>query len=220
MSFDKGDRVKVIRDKKNSDTDWVTNMSKLVGKEGIVESSRIYTCNINVSFDDQEWWFPIDALQLVIKDDKLEEVNSNKKTKEQLYLEFQEQIDIKVGDTVQLIGTSAGYQFGWTQEWDVELDDKYDNGSIALVENIDYNNGFEIKFVDDIEDADSVEDCITYYVPFFILEKIDDYKFEIIEINDDYTAFITKNGVKVGCQTIDLQTAVEVGEVATKFLKK
>ena len=41
-----------------------------------------------------------------------------------------------------------------------------------------------------------------------------------IKINDDYRAVITPQGVKVGCQNIDLETAVEVGEAAAKFLKK
>jgi len=225
MNFKKGDRVKLIRSKREEDyCSWNNCMYDHVDKEGTVEEiiypyGAIATA-VTIDGSSTWWYYPTDALHLIVEEIMTKEVEKEKLTPRELYTKLQNQVDIKVGDTVKLIAYATDEQFGWNGKWDYDLEHKWENEEIAIVESVGNTYGYELKFVNDILDSDDIDIVDTYFVPFFVIEKTDDFKFELIKGVGDYKAFISEYGVKVGCQLIDLKTAIEVGEAATKFLKK
>lgn len=102
------------------------------------------------------------------------------------YNRAQKECDLKEGDTVRIVRAAQSQEKGWGLEWNKER--------------MDENVGKTFKILK-VDDVGCYGVCLheNYWYPFFILEKVDaavEYK-----LNASYTALITKDEVKVGCQT-------------------
>ena len=94
-----------------------------------------------------------------------------RKEMEDLYNRFQQKYvkatNLKPGDKVKVLRKANSYEFCWINKWSPKMD-KY-VGKIVTVDTVDMENGIVIH--------DS-NDRTFWGFPFFVLEKIDTYRFK------------------------------------------
>jgi hypothetical protein len=118
-----------------------------------------------------------------------------------------ELIGIEVGTKVRLVTIDIpilhlGWQGGWTTTMKTYIKSQ---GIVSAIEDI----GVRVNF------GEKGSDLI---YPVQALEIVPEPP-EIVKLNDQYNAEITKDGIFVGCQTIPLSVIPELVKATKKFIK-
>lgn len=207
MKFNKGDRVTITRratDDEMGIIHWHPEMNKAIGSNGTVGAKAVYDDMYFVKIDHvyTDFKYPTSILELV---------KEKKMSKRETYIKAQSLVDINIGDVVILKSKAADYQFGWSGEWNHDLNDYIDAEGTVIDTNPE--SGFEVAFGDAGDDI-----AFTEWVPFFVIEKIDDPEQIIVPLGTgDYDAFVTADGINVGCQEISFEVFDELAKAVKKI---
>jgi hypothetical protein len=121
---------------------------------------------------------------------------------EEAYIQMQKECGIEVGDTVKVLRKAKDYEMGWSNSWVGCMD--------VLV-----GETFKVKF----SGGGGVQLSNDYCVPFFVLELVSKSpKVVKVKLNENHTAEVSKDGIKVGCQTFPIGIVEEL-EKAIKSLE-
>jgi hypothetical protein len=204
--FRTGDRVIVTRNPTRQECQnghsYVKEFERIKDRVGKVERYWQYDdmmSRCSVYFDNGQTWTLPDII-LDLENPKQEKKEMNRK----LYIEFQQKVGLREGDMITLTGRADDQQFGWAGDWDSDLDDK--EGEEATIVSVSDSYGYEIRFLEDIDD----DDTTTYYIPFFCAKKLDRPSRAIVKLTGDYSAIVSPFGIKVGCQDISYQAFDEL----------
>jgi hypothetical protein len=215
--FNVGDTVRITRNpskKEASYVGWVSEFEVVEGKAGAVIKIEPKMVKVRVAGLADIWYPPVvlEPLDKTIIEKKQQMSN--------LYTKLQNQIDIKIGDYVKLTGNATDNQLGWGADWDSDLDGLWEDeeSAEAYVKDIDSSDGYEIVLLSDTDGEDNFDSCNSYWVPFFVLEKVDSPSKVIIKLTDEYSATIANGLVTVGCQEIDFETVLRLAEAVKKLM--
>jgi len=102
------------------------------------------------------------------------------------YLLMQKASGFKVGDSVKVLRAAGYHELGWMNCWTGAM-----SNNIGKTLKITYDYGVA---------GLSLDGGLSY--PFFVLEKVEP-KFATVVLNSRLTADVSKDTIKVGCQTFD-----------------
>jgi len=141
-----------------------------------------------------------DALDLV----KVEEVEEKEKSIHDILVE---RSTLEVGDTVIVTHKVPSYDLGWDNSWRGGMDDAI--GKECVVTEVPYSSGVRL----DRKGND-------YYYPLQSVQFVRKApKTEKVTLTKDYDAVVSKDDIKVGCQTITFKAFDELASAVAKMRK-
>ena len=125
------------------------------------------------------------------------------------YTTLQNAAKLKLGGRVLIQRKSYRNELGWDVNWDPGMDKAV--GMVGSIIKIDDVNGVQIS----VPGVWGPHHEKSWWYPFFILKKVrlpKAQRKEHIKINGDYTAIVSTEGIKVGCQTFPLSVIDELAK--------
>lgn len=130
---------------------------------------------------------------------------SNDEQATKAYRELLRNCGIEAGDTVKVLRTFSDYEMGCPVSY----------GSFGSEHPV--GSTYEVTRVDDL----GVRSTLGYVAPFFVLEVVSKAVKPItVVLNSEHTAVVTKDGVKVGCQTFTLAKIDELMKAVAEVRKQ
>jgi hypothetical protein len=194
--FEVGDEVMISKS-----SDWYgdnhRNPKDIKGKISDITNSRLLPYGVNWDNGTSNRY---DASDLV----KVEEVKEKEKSIHDILVE---RSTLEVGDVVMVTHKVPDYDLGWECSWREGMDDAI--GEECVVTGVLYSNGVRL----DGKGND-------YYYPLQSVQFVRKApKTEKVTLTKDYDAVVSKDNIKVGCQTITFKAFDELAEAVAKMRK-
>jgi hypothetical protein len=173
---------------------WIREMDELIGKE--LKVFHVSEHMLDINYNGGIYSIPAHCVEIVRR-------ANSQPSPQSIHQVALEALDLQPGDTVKVLFKVPSFDGGWKSSWTSEMDKMI--GEVFTVADVGGNSGIGSR-----EDG--------YYYPAHCLEVIKRApKHTEIKLNKDYVANITADVVKVGCQTIDADTVLEVAEAIKKL---
>ena len=116
------------------------------------------------------------------------------------------ELNLQVGDTVEITHKVPSRNLGWTNSWTHSMDEAV--GKTGVVSGIDSESGIRVKTFDPVDfeyPAQSIK----------VVSRVPEYK--EMQISKDYAAKVYKDRIEVGCQTITIADFQKLSKLVDSF---